>query len=167
MFNILDHLMGAILVRINRKILFLNNKPDISNIQDKLMVGGHCNIRSLSENGIESILDMREENEDNLGELKKFEIDYLRLKVKDRTAPSRNDVLKGIEWIGQKINEKKNIFVHCNLGRGRGPLMICLYLIYRGMPVEKAIKLVKKSRKYTYFNSSQLKFLWQFSSEIN
>jgi len=52
------------------------------------------------------------------------------------------------------------------LGRGRAPSMGALYLISQGMRSDKAIKNIKKIRKYSYFNKKQLRMIYDFEKEL-
>jgi protein-tyrosine phosphatase len=129
-------------------------------------VGGLCIIKSLANSGIGAIVDMREENQDDQNEIKEFSINYLQIRVTDRNVPDISDIKHGISWIKNNIESGKTVFVHCNLGRGRGPLMACCYLIARGIETDEAIKRVKKARKYTYFNKKQLKWINELKQNL-
>ena len=162
MFDFYDHMDGAVKVRFRRFFLKLKKQPDVSWIDDTLGVGGSSTIASLSNYGIQAILDLRSESYDNEDELQKFSISYLRIKVKDRSIPKRSDVLHAINWIEQNVKNKKKVFVHCKLGRGRGPLFTILYLISKGMEKTAAINLIKNRRQYTFLNKKQLQMINDF-----
>lgn len=159
MFSKIDHVIGAILVRLRRRQLKSLRKPDLSLIIPNLYIGGSTEINLLSQNNISSILDLRKENKDNHNELKKFSIDYLQIKIPDRDIPNNDQINSAISWINSNLKNNRKVFVHCNLGRGRAPLIACLYLISKGMTYTEAITHVKKRRRYTYFNQKQLKKL--------
>ena len=57
MFSKIDHVSGALLVRARRLILKAKNDPDISFLTPNLGVGGACNVASVANYGIKSILD--------------------------------------------------------------------------------------------------------------
>jgi len=163
MFSIFDHVYGALAVRIKRLILNSKGLPDVSIIIPNLAIGGVSNIEKLAQSGFNSIIDVRLENSDNLGEIKKLKIDFLRIKIKDRKTPSSNDYSLALDWIKNKLNNNEKVFIHCNLGRGRAPMIACLYLVSQGMKVKDAIQLLKQKRKEIYFNDIQLKFINNFS----
>jgi len=167
MFGIIDHLTGAIRVRIRRFYLNAKNKPDISFLDSNLGVGGATNIEFLAKKDIQSILDLRDETEDDPDELKKFNINYLRIKIPDRSIPTLSDAKNGINWIKSNIEQKKKTFIHCNLGRGRGPLYAILFLISQGKDKDDAIRHVKKIRSYTYLNKHQLKLINEFQDYVS
>lgn len=165
MFNTLDHLLGAITVRFHR--IMLGKKPDISLINQNLSVGGVSKIEYLAREGIMAIVDMRAEAQDNPTEIKRFKMNYARLSVQDRGVPDLNEVLHMITWIRDKHKQGFKVFIHCNLGRGRGPLMTVLYLIAEGMKTDEAIQIVRKARPYCYFNPIQLHMIKKFSHDLS
>ena len=167
MFSKFDHITGAISVRLKRYFLKSTGKPDLSYITQKLFVGGHCSIHTLWKSNIKAIVDLRMEAEDDRRDLEKYDIEYLHLSIQDRSIPSTTDVNQAIDWIRTKLEKDQNVFIHCNLGRGRAPLIACAYMIYNGMSNEEAIKLVKAKRKVTYFNKRQLSWLAELSLQNN
>ena len=106
MFSKIDHVIGAILVRLRRRQLKSLRKPDLSLIIPNLYIGGSTEINLLSQNNISSILDLRKENKDNHNELKKFSIDYLQIKIPDRDIPNNDQINSAISWINSNL---KNI----------------------------------------------------------
>jgi len=164
MFRTLDHLNGAITVRIRRILFNLAKKSDISFITPNIGIGGVCNLEILFHGNVHAILDLRSEKGDNLIQIQKFSIDYMRIKIPDRGIPDEKDIVSAIKWIQNKIREDKKIFIHCNLGRGRAPMIACLYLISQGNDPYETIAYVKKLRKYTYFNNRQLNYIIKFGN---
>jgi len=165
MFGTIDHVTGAIGVRVRRLYLGVRKKPDISFLNKNLGVGGVCKIEDLTKVGIQSILDLRQETEDSPNELEKYNIKYLQIKIPDRNIPTLIDIKNGIEWISLNLEQNKKVFVHCNLGRGRGPLLVILYLISKGQDKDEAIKYVKKIRRYSYLNKNQLRLIDEFQNK--
>ncbi len=162
LFNKFDHASGAVRVRIRRFFLGIKKNPDISFLEENLGVGGASDIEGLVKSGIESVLDLREEREDKPSDITKYKINYLRIKIHDRSIPTLSDAKNGVEWIRSNIEQNKKVFVHCNLGRGRGPLFAVLYLISQGKDKDEAIRYVKKIRSYSYFNKNQLNLINEF-----
>jgi len=167
MFNTLDHVTGAVGVRIRRLFLSVKKKPDISFLESNLGIGGACNIEALAKTGIQSILDLREETEDNPSDLKKYNINYQRIKIPDRSVPALSDAKNCIKWIKLNLDQGKNVFIHCNLGRGRAPLMGILYLISIGKDKDEAIQYVKKIRRHAYLNKNQLDLIKEFQDYVS
>ena len=162
MFGIFDHAYGAISVRVHRFIQRVKNDADISFIDSRLSFGGTCSIESLAKRQIRSILDLRDEGYGEPEDLKKNSMNYLQIRIRDRGIPSLDDAKKATNWIKLEIQRERKVFVHCNLGRGRGPLMIVLYLITQGNNAQYAVKLVKEKRSHTFLNKEQLGFVEMF-----
>ena len=165
MFSTFDHFLGAITVRFHR--ILLGKKPDMSLINQNLSVGGVSKIEYLAKEGIMAIVDMRAEAQDDPVEIKRFKINYVRLSVQDRGIPDLNEVLDMITWIRDQCKQGSKVFIHCNLGRGRGPLMTVLYLIAEGVKTDEAIQIVRKARPYCYFNPIQLQMIKKFSHNLS
>lgn len=167
MFGIVDHLSGAVLIRIRRKSYSILGKADASYVETNLAIGGVCNPQVLAKAGFNCILDMRQEGKHEEKLISNFSLTYLRIPVTDRKVPTISEAETGVSWIDKNLKENKKIFIHCTLGRGRGPMMACLYLISKGIKVSDAIRSIKKSRRYTYFNKNQIQFLHDFSNMLN
>ncbi|WOV93499.1 MAG: dual specificity protein phosphatase family protein [Candidatus Nitrosoabyssus spongiisocia] len=163
MFGKFEHITGAARVRLHRRIMACSKRADVSFILPELAVGGVCKIKYLHSCGIKSIVDMRLENTDDKYELEKYSMNYLNVKVLDRGIPTLEEAKDATTWIKKEINAKRNVFIHCNLGRGRGPLIAILYLISQDMVMNDVIVKIKKLRPYTYLNENQLKFIKKFS----
>ena len=164
MFDVFDHVYGAVAVRVHRFLQRLKNRADISFIDSSLAVGGACSIENLVKKQIQSILDLRDESFDDPDELRKHSMKYLRIRIQESSIPSLDEAEKAANWIKFEIQKGRKIFVHCNLGRGRGPLMIVLYLITQGDKAQSAIKMIKEKRSYTYLNKEQLGFVERFEN---
>lgn len=167
MFSTFDHVIGATTVRIRRIILQMLDRPDISVIDNNICIGGVTKIDRLAKCGINAILDLRMEKSDNINDLEKYNIDYLQVKIKDRSFPMHKDAITIIRWLRTCVNSNKKIFIHCNLGRGRATLATCLYMISNGIEPDMAVKTVKKNRKYMYLNTNQLNYLYDFDLNSN
>lgn len=165
MFGTFDHLLGAATVRLHRKML--GKRPDISFINQNLSVGGTSKIEYLAKEGIKAIVDMRAEASDDPIEINRFGMNYIRLSVPDRSVPDLNEVISTTKWIRKQRMQGTKVFIHCNLGRGRGPLMAVLYLISEGMGTGEAIQAVRKARPYCYFNPAQLQMIKKFSLSLS
>ncbi len=158
MFSLWDHLLGALTVRIHRFLLNLNEKPDAVLISTNLFFGGYSSLLTLKKFGINSIVDLTE-NQHNKNNSNKFLINYFSLPIPDRGIPTIDEVLTTVKWIQNQLENNEKVFVHCNLGRGRGPLIIALYLVYTGINKNDVIKLLRKKRHYVFFNHKQQEFI--------
>ena len=162
-FSKFDHIIGAINVRIHRFIQLLLNRPDISIVTTNLFIGGVNKIEILNKIKINAIVDLRKETYDDYDELKKYSIDYLRVRIPDHGVPSIEEAKMVLRWINSNLEKKRRVFIHCNLGRGRAPLIACIYFVKQGKNKLEAVQLIKNIRSYTYFNSKQLEWIKEYS----
>ena len=77
---------------------------------------------------------------------------WLKLNMEDTTntstpnAPTKDEVLKGIEFGANAINSGNNLLVHCQLGLSRSPAMAIGSLIKAGDSIESAFAKVRQVR---------------------
>lgn len=157
--------MGAFIVRIHRFFLTLNKKPDAVLIYPNLFFGGYSSLTALKKIGITSIVDLTE-NQYNKNNSNKFSIEYYGLPIPDRGIPTIDEAFTAVKWIHNQLENTRKVFVHCNLGRGRGPLLTTLYLLYIGMNQNDAIKLLRKKRSFVFLNTKQQKFIDLFEKKL-
>ncbi|HEV8594888.1 MAG TPA: hypothetical protein VGR51_05090, partial [Thermoplasmata archaeon] len=63
--------------------------------------------------------------------------------VDDFTAPTIAQLFEFNDCVDRKLREGKNVLTHCYAGRGRTGTFLASRLIWRGEPVEKAVKDVR------------------------
>jgi len=158
---IISLMYGAIGIRLKRLNLKKRRIPDISFIDENFGVGGASSIQSIAKNNIQNILDLRKEAQDDPEEIKKHSINYLHIEINDGDSPTFAQAMQAIKWLEQREKSGKTL-IHCNLGRGRAPSIAVLYLVYKGSSAANAIRIVKKCRKFSYFNKAQLKMIYDF-----
>lgn len=157
---ILSHLYGAMGIRVRRFYLKKSGIPDVSSVDENLWVGGTSSIQSIAKHNIRNILDLRKEARDDPEDIGKHSIDYLNIRIADGDPPTPAQAVRAIKWIKQRRSE--GTLVHCNLGRGRAPSVAALYLVYDGASADDAIKIVKRQRRFSYFNRVQLAAIYDF-----
>ncbi|MBP7967227.1 dual specificity protein phosphatase family protein [Candidatus Woesebacteria bacterium] len=120
-----------------------------SEITPQLYLGGqyysHA-LKNIQNIGITGIVSMRERS---IKELEGFEgIKKLHLSTRDLSAPSLENLQKGILFIQKELDAGGKVYVHCHLGEGRGPSMAIAYLMSTGLLYEDAFSLVKSVRPF-------------------
>lgn len=92
-----------------------------------------------------------------------FGVDYyLWLPVPDRGAPTEAQFELGVAMIRFCVARKIHLYAHCARGHGRAPTLVAAYLISTGMPLRKAVALVKQRRPVTHLNRAQYQGLRRF-----
>jgi len=77
------------------------------------------------------------------GEIRAAGIEHKMICVDDFTAPTIDQLFEFNEFVDRKIKEGKNVLTHCYAGRGRTGTFLASRLIWRGKPVEDAMKEVR------------------------
>jgi atypical dual specificity phosphatase len=120
-------------------------------IADGLWLGGAPHYRRdydfLSKAGIDAVVNIRAERDDDVEYYRRNGIDYLQLKVLDILVPPPEILDEGVAYIHQQIEAGKTVLVHCAKGRGRSNTLPAAYLMrHREMSFEEAADLIKDVR---------------------
>ena len=151
-----DLIIGAIGIRLMRKLKQRRNEADVVFIDKNLTFGGITKYEKLSKSGITAILDLREEEPDE--KTNRLNLKYLKIGIPDGSIPTSNQISKIIKWVKERRDNNDIVFIHCNLGRGRATLMTMSYLLDDGFDWESALKKIRK-RRFVYLNKKQFQFL--------
>jgi hypothetical protein len=142
-----------------------SGKLNFSWITDSLAVGGSYrvkDIKRLAGMGVTAVIDAREEASDDAEALGKHGIALLRLPTRDRYALSMENLRKGAEWAQMHIADGGRVYVHCEHGVGRGPLMGAAVLIAGGYTAPQALRIIRAKRWQAAPNDRQLEQLLRF-----
>ncbi len=97
--------------------------------------------------GVNAVVDVREEREDDRDLYRQNDIDYLKLKVLDVMVPSPEQMDEGSAFIRQHVENGDTVFIHCAKGRGRSATMLAAYLMrYEGLTYDEARQLMLSKR---------------------
>ncbi len=138
---------------------------NLSWVTDDLAVGGSYrvrDIRRLAEQGVTAVIDAREEAADDEYALGKHGIRLLRLPTPDRYALSPEHLQIGATWALDRLTEGHKVFVHCEHGVGRGPLLGAAVLVESGRTAPEALRLLRARRWQAAPNDRQLEALLEF-----
>lgn len=89
---------------------------------------------------------------------------YIWLPVKNQEAPTNDQFDFGVSVLEKLIAMKKKVYVHCQNGHGRAPLLVAAYIVSTGKTPDEAISIIKSERPATHLNDLQMKSLVDFSN---
>lgn len=91
---------------------------------------------------------------------------YIWLPVKDRAAPTQDQLKVGAHVINDLVQAGKKIYVHCKNGHGRAPTLVAAYFITQGKSVDEAIATIQERRPEAHLESEQKQALKTFYSNL-
>jgi len=142
-------------------------KFEYSKITEYIYIGTNqcCQMhfdKMLLKKGIKADISLEKENLDA-----PFGVDYfLWLPVKDHYAPSYKQMLTGANAIKDLVDNKMKVYIHCQRGHGRSPVLAAAYFILNGMNTNDAVKKLKKKRSSVHLTIAQTKALKTFEKKI-
>lgn len=109
----------------------------------------------LEKEDITSVVNCRAEQHDDICELSKRDIAYYWIPVVDEFSPRSSQ----IDTFLRIMRQKKKVLVHCAVGRGRSAMLVAVYLVSCGIPIKKALIMIKKRKRDVSLTEIQLKKL--------
>lgn len=140
---------------------------DYNHILDGIYIGTNqcCQTHfdgELHKEGLEADISLEEERIDA-----PFGITfYIWLPVKNGTAPTADQLDFGISVLGKLMAMKKKVYVHCQNGHARAPLLVAAYLVSAGKTIKEAMALITAQRPATHLNDLQMTALINFSKRF-
>ncbi|MBI5960592.1 MAG: dual specificity protein phosphatase family protein, partial [Chloroflexi bacterium] len=90
---------------------------------------------------------------------------YCHLPTVDDGAPTFDHLEKGVDFIRQVVDSGGKVYIHCAGGVGRAPTMAAAYFISRGLSLDEALKLIRKTRPFINIMPPQMDQLKQFEEK--
>jgi dual specificity MAP kinase phosphatase len=136
---------------------------DISWINEQIAVGRafpNTDIPSIKNIGIDAIVDVRSECCDNKEVIEKFGLQFLHVEIEDSYIPTFKQLEKIFNFVEPLLNKGKKIFVHCQNGYGRSPLVVVAILAKRGKTIPDAVNIIEGKHPRTTFSHHQQNFIY-------
>ncbi len=147
----------------------LPDKLNMSWITTHLAVGGRVHpedIKALASVGVTHVVDTRSEYCDDAETLAKEHIELLHLPTDDTRPLTLEQMLKGSQWVQERMDQGGRVLIHCEHGVGRSALLACAVLVYNGMHAHDALQLVQENRWQAAPNHRQVRRLREFESMV-
>ena len=167
MKNFVGLMVGAVASRIRRLSRSIRNEPDLDYVNDWLAVGGSSDYNLIPKAGIEAVLDLRAEAPSMEREADRLGLYYKRVGILDGGTPTIDQVREAVDWVIEQRRMGRRVLIHCNLGRGRAPLMTSIVLATIDHMGAEALKAVERVRPYIYLNGRQRSFVSSYLSSID
>lgn len=144
-------------------------KFDISQAGEFIFLGTNLccikksHIQILHDANIDAEIDLEEERQETMPGVSI----YLWLPVKDKTAPSQEQLDAAVALMSKMVSLQKRIYVHCKYGHGRSPTVVAAYFISRGKTVGEAIEEVERARPEVHIEEKQRSALGKYYDRVN
>jgi protein-tyrosine phosphatase len=114
------------------------------------------------------VLDLREEGTDDPEVLAMLGIEWRRVPVTDRRAPTHDQLAEIIEWLDADANPNTDqaLYVHCQAGLGRTPTVAIALLMQHELSLAEAHRMVLSARPEAAPTSQQLTWLEEVEARL-
>jgi len=180
MFNYYYNIHNKPVSRMKQSHSLLNDMYNLSysinHIKDSLYLGnayGSSNYYILKENNIGLIVNVTEEIPNYYENFEEEDFEYIQLKIRDQNDENLFDNIDDIlvhihDYIHNKSNANKNVFIHCYMGSSRSASITCAYLIkYYNFNVQESIDLLTSKRNIVNINTTFIEDLNTFKRELD
>lgn len=147
---------------------FTGRRINLSWVTPNLACGGQVSsslFPKLRDMGVTAVVDMRQEARDPVDRLLACGISLYYLPTPDLHAADPSELKQAADWVLNVLNGGGKVFVHCQHGIGRGPLMACAILVRMGYQPWDAVRVVKEKRWQVALNRRQLETLLAFAQQ--
>jgi atypical dual specificity phosphatase len=132
----------------------VRGNPWFSEITPRLWLGGAPDTAEdyafLLEHGIDAVLNIRAEREDDTAWYERHGIRHLQLRVPDMGVPDAAVIEQAVAWITAQIADGRTVLVHCAKGRGRSATLLAAYLMAaQSLSYDEARTLLHSRRRLT------------------
>jgi histidinol-phosphate aminotransferase len=145
----------------------LRRRPDAVRVIPGLWMGSAPAARQaarLARDGIDSVVDLREEGTDLVQWPPEVVVRHLPLV--DHGTPSREALHDAAEAVAALVNQGHEVLVHCQAGVERTPMVVCAALVMMGWPLPAAYQRIVEVRPDAAPTDGQLAALRALTAEL-
>jgi len=115
----------------------------------------------LRRRAVTHIVDLREEGADDAEMLRSLGFQWRQLPVRDRQAPTHEQLRTLIEWLDADAdpNADQAVYIHCQAGLGRTPAVAMALLMQHDLTLGEAHRVVLAARPEASPTAAQLVWL--------
>jgi len=129
-------------------------------VDAQLAVGGSWPIEAVEllarRERIRAIVDLRAEDCDDEGTLRRYGIELLHLPTTDGEAISLAMIDEGVSWVRERLDRGDRLLIHCQAGVGRSALLaMCIQVAGGAEPLEALVR-IKAARRVVGPSPAQL-----------
>ncbi len=136
-------------------------------VTPELAIGGDLrNLDFLKAQGIGAIIGLQAERSDDAGKIRRAEMEYLHIPIKDGHAPVQSQIQSMIDWINRERGIGRKVYMHCAAGVGRAPTMAIAYLVSTGLTTDQAVAEIKEKHHDTDPSPRQVDAVRQYEAEL-
>jgi atypical dual specificity phosphatase len=117
--------------------------------------------------GVGAVVNMCEEYAGPEEAYRRAGIEQLRLPTVDFTAPSLEQVQRGVTFIAEQLARGRGVYVHCKAGRARSATVVLCWLVAaRGMTPDAAQALILARRPHAHPQLARRAVVQQFCAAL-
>lgn len=123
--------------------------PEYARVAPWLLVGPALDddgYAHLADEGVTHVLDLRSEASDDPELMRSLNLEWRRVPIEDRAAPSNEQLADVNAWLDEAEQEEPVVYVHCEGGLGRSPTIAMALLMQRGYSRAEAHRFVVSVR---------------------
>lgn len=145
----------------------LDKVPPMQKVDEQLFLACRLvssDIEMMKEQNIDAVLDVTCEFNGLDWSLQGENFDYLNVPVLDHAVPTKAQLNQAVNWIHRHIANKRNVVVHCALGRGRSVMVVAAYLLCRDAELspKDVHERIQMGRETARLNARQFRTLKRY-----
>ena len=126
---------------------------------------GPDGLSRLSERGITVIVNLHERSHDP-ARLARAGLTEIHLPVADFTAPSPEQLARGVHAIRRALAADQRVAVHCQAGLGRTGTLLACYLVAMGLAPDAAVARIRAVRPGSVETAEQYAAVERFARRV-